>query len=71
MRMGRENVSTQASEMKMRLINAATYLDFYDAAHFKWVEAASEEKAKKVLEMYGDDTFTKLLKKVEPYSFAG
>lgn len=65
------NVSTQISEVGIRLMHIATYLDLFDAAHFKWVEAASEEKAKKVMEMYGDDTFTKLLKKVEPYSFAG
>lgn len=46
----------------------ATYIDFYDAAHLKWVEASSVEKYKRLLGMYGDDTFTKLLKKVEKYT---
>ncbi|KAM3086407.1 hypothetical protein ACMFMG_000543 [Clarireedia jacksonii] len=45
-----------------------TYMDFYDAAHFKWIEGASEEKAAKLMNLYGDDTFTKLMKKVGPYS---
>ncbi|RFU30601.1 hypothetical protein B7463_g5756, partial [Scytalidium lignicola] len=46
-----------------------TYLDFYDASHFRWVEASSAEKGKKLMDLFGDDTFEKLLKKVEPYSF--
>ena len=49
----------------------ATYWDFYEAAKLKWVEAASPEKYEKLLALYGDDTFTKLLKKVENYSHDG
>jgi len=45
-----------------------TYLDFYDAATVKWIEAASPEKAEKLMGLWGDDTFTKLMKKVEKYS---
>jgi hypothetical protein len=33
----------------------------------KWIEAASPEKYQKLLGLYGDDTFTKLMKKVEKY----
>jgi hypothetical protein len=50
------------------ITDVATYIDFYDAAHFKWIEGASEEKAARLMNLYGDDTFTKLMKKVEPYS---
>jgi len=46
----------------------ATYVDFFDAAHVKWVEAASPEKLSKLMGLYGDDTFTKLMKKVGKYS---
>jgi hypothetical protein len=46
----------------------ATYVDFYDAAGVKWVEAASKEKYDKLMDLYGDDTFRKLMKKVEKYS---
>ncbi|KAK6596769.1 glutathione S-transferase [Botrytis cinerea] len=46
----------------------ATYVDFYDAANVKWVGAASEEKLQKLMDLYGDDTFVKLMKKVEPWS---
>lgn len=46
----------------------ATYWDFYEAAKLKWVEAASAEKFEKLLNLYGDDTFTKLLSRVEKYS---
>ena len=50
------------------ILTTATYWDFYEAAKLKWVEAASPEKYEKLLRLYGDDTFTKLLKKVEKYS---
>jgi hypothetical protein len=33
----------------------------------KWVQASSPEKYEKLLGLYGDDTFTKLMKKVEKY----
>ena len=46
----------------------ATYVDFQDAGLVKWIEAASVEKAKKLMDLYEDDTFTKLMKKVEKYS---
>ncbi|KAF7914408.1 uncharacterized protein EAF01_000814 [Botrytis porri] len=45
-----------------------TYVDFYDAANVKWIAAASEEKLEKLMDLYGDDTFVKLMKKVEPWS---
>ncbi|KAF7890435.1 hypothetical protein EAF00_008750 [Botryotinia globosa] len=45
-----------------------TYVDFFDAANVKWIAAASEEKLKKLMDLYGDDTFVKLMKKVEPWS---
>jgi hypothetical protein len=45
----------------------ATYIDFYDAAMVRWIEAASSEKYQKLLNLYGDDTFIKLMKKVEKY----
>ncbi|TEY87480.1 hypothetical protein BOTCAL_0001g00060 [Botryotinia calthae] len=45
-----------------------TYVDFYDAANVKWVGAASEEKLQKLMALYGDDTFVKLMRKVEPWS---
>jgi len=44
-----------------------TYIDFLDAAHVRWIEAASHEKYEKLLGIYGDDTFTKLMKKVSNY----
>ncbi|KAE8451024.1 hypothetical protein EG329_004696 [Mollisiaceae sp. DMI_Dod_QoI] len=44
-----------------------TYVDFFDAAHVRWLEAASHEKYEKLLDLYGDDTFIKLMKKVEKY----
>ena len=50
------------------ILMLATYWDFYEAAKLKWVETASPEKFEKLLRLYGDDTFTKLLKKVEKYS---
>ncbi|KAH8819072.1 hypothetical protein F5884DRAFT_759385 [Xylogone sp. PMI_703] len=46
-----------------------TYLDFCDAGLYQWIERASAEKGKKLMSLWGDDTFEKLLKKVEPYSF--
>jgi hypothetical protein len=46
----------------------ATYVDFYDAGHVKWIEASSKEKFEKLMDLYGDDTFRKLMKKVEKYS---
>ncbi|KAK6598430.1 hypothetical protein H4I95_09040 [Botrytis cinerea] len=49
-------------------LRGATYVDFYDAANVKWVGAASEEKLQKLMDLYGDDTFVKLMKKVEPWS---
>ncbi|RDW66388.1 hypothetical protein BP6252_10023 [Coleophoma cylindrospora] len=45
-----------------------TYQDFFDASNVKWIEAASPEKGKKLMELYGDDTFVKLMKKVEKYT---
>jgi len=44
-----------------------TNVDFYDAGLLKFIEAASTEKYEKLLGLYGDDTFTKLMKKVEKY----
>ncbi|KUJ24355.1 uncharacterized protein LY89DRAFT_19248 [Mollisia scopiformis] len=44
-----------------------TYIDFFDAAHIRWIEAASHEKYEKLLGLYSDDTFTKLMKKVSKY----
>ena len=46
----------------------ATYFDFADAALVKWIEASCSDKAKKLMNLYGDDTFTKLMKKVSVYS---
>lgn len=46
---------------------AASYLDFWDAGHVKWVERSSDEKMAKLMNLYGDDTFIKLMKKVKPY----
>jgi len=45
-----------------------TNVDFYDAGLLKWVEAASPEKYQKLLGLYGDDTFVKLVKKTEKYA---
>jgi hypothetical protein len=45
----------------------ATYIDFYDASLFRWVEGANVEKGKGLMNLYGDDTFTKLMNKVKPY----
>lgn len=45
----------------------ATYIDFYDASLIHWIEAANPEKGKLVMDLYGDDTFIKLMKKVSPY----
>jgi hypothetical protein len=42
-------------------------VDFFDAAQVKWVEAASIEKSHKLMGIYGDDTFTKLMKVNFPY----
>lgn len=47
----------------------ATYIDFYDAAIVKWIESASKEKLAKLVGLYGDSTFTKLMKKVDRYVF--
>lgn len=46
---------------------AATYLDFHDASNVKWIQASSPEKYERLLKLYDDDTFTKLMKKVERY----
>jgi len=51
------------------MIFAASYLDFWDAGHVKWVECSSTDKFEKLMDLYGDDTFIKLLKKVKPYEF--
>jgi hypothetical protein len=48
-------------------VPTATYLDFYDASQFKWIEAANAEKGKKLMNLYGDDTFVKLMNKVKDY----
>jgi hypothetical protein len=45
----------------------ATYIDFVDASNFRWVEAANAEKGRKLLNLYGDDTFIKLMNKVKLY----
>ena len=47
----------------------ANYLDFRDAGNVKWVEVSSPEKYEKLMGLYGDDTFDKLMKKVEKYSY--
>lgn len=39
------------------LFSTATYLDFYDASLVKWIEAANAEKGKRLMNLYGDDTF--------------
>jgi len=44
-----------------------TYLDFYEASLVRWIEAANAEKGKKLMNLYGDDTFTKLMNKVKDY----
>lgn len=46
----------------------ANYVDFFDAGVVKWVQGASQEKYEKLLGIYGDDTFTKLMRKVERYA---
>lgn len=48
-------------------MSEANYIDFYDASNVRWLEAASHEKYEKLLKIYGDDTFIKLMKKVEKY----
>jgi ketosteroid isomerase-like protein len=48
-------------------LSTATYIDFVDASNFRWVEAANAEKGKRLMNLYGDDTFTKLMNKVKPY----
>ncbi|CZR55319.1 uncharacterized protein PAC_05206 [Phialocephala subalpina] len=53
--------------MKNEGTGEPTYLDFFDASIVRWVEAASHEKYEKLLGIYGDDTFIKLMKKVSPY----
>ena len=45
----------------------ATYIDFADASNFRWVEAANAEKGKRLVNLYDDDTFIKLMNKVKPY----
>lgn len=45
----------------------ASYIDFFDASLFKWVEAANAEKGMRLMNLYEDDTFTKLMNKVKPY----
>ena len=45
----------------------ATYIDFFDASLFRWVEAANAEKGVRLMNLYEDDTFTKLMNKVKPY----
>jgi hypothetical protein len=63
------NVSFATPNMfEMLLINqTATYIDFYDASRIRWVEAANSEKGKRLMNLYGDDTFIKLVNKVKPY----
>jgi hypothetical protein len=51
----------------MRLTSTATYIDFFDASLFRWVEAANAEKGQRLMSLYGDDTFTKLMNVVKPY----
>lgn len=48
-------------------ITEATYIDFYEASLVQWIKASSPEKYEKLLNLWGDDTFTKLMKKVEKY----
>jgi hypothetical protein len=45
----------------------ASYIDFYDASLFRWVEAANAEKGLRLMNLYEDDTFTKLMNKVKRY----
>jgi hypothetical protein len=51
----------------MRLTSTATCIGFFDASLFRWVEAANAEKGQRLMNLYGDDTFTKLMNKVKPY----
>jgi len=63
------NVSFPTPNMfEMLLKNqTATYIDFYDASRIRWVESANSEKGKRLINLYGDDTFIKLMNKVKPY----
>ncbi len=45
----------------------ASYIDFFDASLFRWVEVANAEKGARLMNLYEDDTFTKLMNKVKPY----
>lgn len=45
----------------------ASYIDFFDASLFRYVEAANAEKGVRLMNLYEDDTFTKLMNKVKPY----
>lgn len=55
------------SSLLIRVV-LATNVDFFDAGLLKWIEAASPEKLEKVMNLYGDDTFTKLIKKTGKYA---
>lgn len=52
----------------LMMIWIATYKDFLDASLMKRVEAASPSKYRVLLMLYGDDTLTKLMGRVEKYS---
>jgi Glutathione S-transferase, C-terminal domain len=49
------------------IASTATYIDICDASIVRWVEAANAEKGRRLMNLYGDDTFTKLMNKVKPY----
>ncbi|KAG4028514.1 hypothetical protein MFRU_021g01030 [Monilinia fructicola] len=68
-----EDLKVQWADLRERMLHddgkgEPTYIDFYDAAHVKWIGAASEEKLAKLMNLYEDDTFIKLMNKVEPWS---
>ncbi|KAJ8070709.1 hypothetical protein OCU04_001080 [Sclerotinia nivalis] len=68
-----EDLKVQWASLRERMVSddgkgEPTYIDFYDAAHVKWIGAASGEKLAKLMALYEDDTFIKLMNKVEPWS---
>lgn len=42
-------------------------MDFWDAGNVIWIKRASVEKYEKLKGLWGDDTFVKLMRKVEKY----
>ncbi|PQE16314.1 glutathione S-transferase protein [Rutstroemia sp. NJR-2017a WRK4] len=61
-----EDLKVQWRSLQERM--AATYIDFYYASYIKWNGGASQEKLAKIMTLYEDDTFIKLMNKVEPWS---